>query len=204
VIEPGETVEVYVQVSNGGNAGASEVIATLRTGSPDAAIIDSTADLGAILAGATAGNESDPFLVEISPTPADTAIGFVLHLSSNQGAYEKSDYFTLYLYGFPGVAEHKTAVTPAITLSAHPNPFAKLTNINFGIEHSAERIELRIFDATGRLVRHMDHTMLHAPCAMQVVWDGTDDRGRHLPNGVYFVNLECDGRAEMSKVILVK
>ncbi|MBE0432015.1 hypothetical protein IBX73_00965 [candidate division WOR-3 bacterium] len=204
MIEPGETIEVYVQINNGGNAGASNVIATLRTGSPDAAITDSTADLGSIPAGATAGNESDPFLVEISPTATDTTIGFVLHLSSNQGAYEKSDYFTLYLYGFPGVAEHKTAVTPAITLSAHPNPFTKLTNINFGIEHSAERIELRIFDATGRLVRHMDHTMLHAPCAMQVVWDGTDDRGRHLPNGVYFVNLEYAGKVEKTKVILVK
>jgi len=72
-------------------------------------------------------------------------------------------------------------------LQVHPNPFRKLTTISFGIEHSAKSIELKIYDISGRLVRNLNCTMPHAPCTMQIIWDGTDEAHRPLPSGVYFL-----------------
>jgi len=37
-----------------------------------------------------------------------------------------------------------------------------------------------------------------------VIWDGTDDLGRKLPSGVYFVRLEADGFKKTEKAILLK
>lgn len=91
-----------------------------------------------------------------------------------------------------------------IALSVAPNPFTMLTNISFGIEQSAERIELGIYDATGRLVRDLSYAMPHAPCAMQVAWDGKDDIGRRVGSGVYFVTLENAGQKLVEKVVLLK
>ncbi|MBE0432014.1 hypothetical protein IBX73_00960 [candidate division WOR-3 bacterium] len=103
-----------------------------------------------------------------------------------------------------GVEEHDTGVPTGIALTASPNPFSKLTNVNFSIEHGAERIELRIYDATGRLVKDLHHAMLHAPCAMQVLWDGTDERGRFVPQGVYFIRLQAPDIVRTIKTILLR
>ena len=35
-------------------------------------------------------------------------------------------------------------------------------------------------------------------------WDGTDDRGRVVPAGVYFVVLEAGGRRSVARAVMVK
>jgi len=92
------------------------------------------------------------------------------------------------------------------TLSLHvaPNPFTKLTTVSFGIGQSAKSIELKIYDTTGRLVRNLYCAMPHAPCTMQIVWDGRDDQNRQLSSGVYFVQLAADDNKQTTKVILLR
>jgi hypothetical protein len=101
-------------------------------------------------------------------------------------------------YGLPEGANAK------ISLHVNPNPFSKLTNVSFSIEQRAERIEIDIYDAAGRLVRNLYDAMPHAPCAMQISWDGTDQSNRQLPGGVYFVRIETDNMQESAKIILVQ
>ncbi len=38
----------------------------------------------------------------------------------------------------------------------------------------------------------------------QVIWDGTDENGRHVASGVYFVDLNIKGNQQGTKVILLK
>jgi flagellar hook assembly protein FlgD len=94
------------------------------------------------------------------------------------------------------------------------NPFSKLTKISFGNEQSAESIELKIYDATGRLVKSFNlispASLREAgragvlPLASIVCWDGTDKHGLSLPAGVYFIRLEGNDFAKEEKVILLK
>ncbi|MBE0432539.1 M6 family metalloprotease domain-containing protein [candidate division WOR-3 bacterium] len=115
------------------------------------------------------------------------------------------------------ITDHQqTTISPLLAVA--PNPFSKLINISFCIEQSAERsvlegresssfrrdIELGIYDATGRLVRDYSYAMRYAPCAMQVVWGGCDDRGTRLGSGVYFIELRTGEYSETRKVLLIR
>ncbi len=87
-------------------------------------------------------------------------------------------------------------------LSICPNPFSKLTTVSFGKELSAESIELKIYNAGGRLVRQFDHKTIRP--SDHIIWDGTDDFGRKLSSGVYFIRLEGNGHRVSQKVVKLK
>jgi hypothetical protein len=110
-------------------------------------------------------------------------------------------------------ARLKTANLPSI--SVFPNPFSKLIKISFGKEHpdrithssygtgNAKSIGLKIYDATGRLVKQWNYSTIRQ--SDQVTWDGRDDKGDILETGVYFVLLTYDGLEPIrQKVVLLK
>ncbi|KPK68087.1 hypothetical protein AMJ87_12435, partial [candidate division WOR_3 bacterium SM23_60] len=84
-----------------------------------------------------------------------------------------------------------------------PNPFSKLINISFSIEHSAQSIELDIFDIAGRLVKSF-HSMPNSPGSWQITWNGSDNTGRALAAGVYFMKFRADDYTQVEKVILLR
>jgi hypothetical protein len=80
--------------------------------------------------------------------------------------------------------------TPQLAPS-HPNPFAALTNIPFALD-AAARVELRIYDVSGRMVRKLvDQEM--EPGRHQVIWDGRDGNGGAVRSGTYFYKLTLNG-----------
>ena len=208
IIDPGETIQIFVQLMNSGNATANDVTTILRTGDPDANITDSTAAFGLISAGSVAANYGDPFEVEISATPSDTTIGFVLDITCNSGAYHKSDYFTFYLYGSPGVEELRSGITTVAALSICPNPFKQATEISYTLPYSGHTTQanfnLKIYDVSGRMVRDLSGLLQATGYSTTLRWDGTDDNGRRVANGIYFIALDSHDVKERVKVILVK
>jgi len=74
----------------------------------------------------------------------------------------------------PGTAENVAGV------ASFPNPFSATTTIRLAPTGAARR-GVRLFDASGRLVR-----TLEAADGSFVVWDGTDNRGQETGPGVYF------------------
>jgi hypothetical protein len=211
IIDPGETIQIHIEIMNSGNSVANNVSTILRTGDPDAVIIDSTADLGSIIPGAVANNYAEPYTVEISATPTDTAFGCALYISCNNGEYHKSDYFTFYLYFSPGIEELNTSALGSFGLNVFPNPFRQLASIQYTIPYqrnsasgNTTKSGLKIYDVTGRLVKDFSESISVSGHQASVAWDGSDDNGRQLANGVYFVSLDCDSERERTKVILVK
>jgi hypothetical protein len=90
--------------------------------------------------------------------------------------------------------------------SVFPNPFSKATKISFGKEQSAKSIGLKIYDATGRVVRSFPIINLCNPnkSVVSVYWDGTDDIGNSLSAGVYFIHLSNFIDAQSIPVILLR
>jgi hypothetical protein len=204
-IEPGETIDIYATVENGGNAVAYNVTGILETDDPDANIVQSTALFGDIAPGEHASNYGSPFIAQISATPSDTTIGLVLHLNGNNGAYQKSDYFTFYIYGSPGVEELKSNAFRTISLAVNPNPFRHKVNIRCMIPSTGmDNISLGIYDVTGRLVKSFYPESSIMNHESSFLWNGTDEHGRQLAGGVYFVNLDVAGSVQKTKVILLK
>jgi len=90
-----------------------------------------------------------------------------------------------------------------VTLSANvPNPFSGGTRIAFALPAPAE-VDLRIFDAAGRLVR----TLATGPLAAgrhEVEWDGADARGRAAPSGRYLLRLRAGGSERAKPILLIR
>lgn len=82
-------------------------------------------------------------------------------------------------------------------LQVWPNPFRKRIYIRFSMVHGAKGLELKIFDTSGRLVNE-----LVVPSSGQsvITWDGTDEEGRRVAPGVYFLSI---GNKARWKVILL-
>jgi hypothetical protein len=97
------------------------------------------------------------------------------------------------------------------SLQIYPNPFHKTTVINYIIPHVTAATEselyasLTIYDITGRLVKSFDREALRTNGqSNHVIWDGIDDRGRSVANGIYFVILEHNTERLQEKIILMK
>jgi subtilisin family serine protease len=81
----------------------------------------------------------------------------------------------------------------ATLLGGRPNPFNPRTEIRFLLARPG-RVNLRLYDARGRLVASLDGGW--RPAGVQgITWQGRDGEGRDLPSGVYYGRLLLDGRA---------
>lgn len=84
-----------------------------------------------------------------------------------------------------------------------PNPFNPSTSIRYDVPAGGGVVTLRIYDASGRLIR----TLADRPQTAgqkTLIWDGRDDRGRSVVSGVFFYRLQAPGYKKTLKMILVR
>jgi hypothetical protein len=98
--------------------------------------------------------------------------------------------------------EADAEVSPARFLAASPNPCNPEALISFGLRMD-EEVRLSVFTATGRLVRGLTDGLFPAG-THHVRWNGSDNQGRALPSGVYFIRLETTTNQESRKLILLR
>jgi predicted outer membrane repeat protein len=86
-----------------------------------------------------------------------------------------------------------------------PNPFGHTTRLSYVIPDgmTAEPVLLRIFDASGRLVRTLVDGPQHAG-VHTVRWDGRNTAGETLANGLFFYRLTRDGVSRSRSVMLLR
>jgi hypothetical protein len=83
-----------------------------------------------------------------------------------------------------------------------PNPAVGSTAISFNLPVEA-KVTLRVFDATGALVRVLSDRVYPAG-QHRVSWDGVNERGRRVSAGVYFYSIEAGSFAATKKMLLVQ
>jgi len=102
----------------------------------------------------------------------------------------------------PSAGAARSVLPRGSLLQNSPNPFSSETRIAFSVE-SAGPTSLKVFDATGRLVREISSRHL-TPGRYVEHWDGRDESGRALPAGTYFCRLEGPGWADVKKMTLAR
>lgn len=100
-----------------------------------------------------------------------------------------------------GVEENKKS-DDAGNLSINPNPFQTSTRIN--IANDTKRIDLKIYDVTGTLVRQIMVGLRTNTSGKEIAWFGDDDYGRRLTSGVYFLQMKTGDKMQTGKVLLLK
>ncbi len=83
-----------------------------------------------------------------------------------------------------------------------PNPFNSETRIQYRLPEGG-MVRLRVFDILGREVLRLRDGVQPAG-QHEARWDGTTRDGMAVVSGVYFVQLECEGRLAVQKVLLVR
>ena len=85
-----------------------------------------------------------------------------------------------------------------------PNPFNPVTTIGYSVPGSKpERVTLRIFTASGRLVRTLVSRPVE-PGYHEARWDGKDDNGRDSASGVYLYRAEIGATSFTRKMALLR
>ena len=103
----------------------------------------------------------------------------------------------------PTSVEDQTSRPGAFSLEQnHPNPFNPSTTIRYRLPAAAQ-VDLRVFDALGRPVRHLVEGRQEAG-VYTAVWDGADDRGGQLASGVYFYRLSAGQHSQTRRLVLLR
>ena len=129
-----------------------------------------------------------------------------------QGApYPNNDYgwgtlnvYTALLYSIEESKNNKV-VYPGLII--YPNPFSSLTEIKFqsATQYGGQgKNTLKIFDATGRLVKSFSLSTPFALRPTHITWDGTDAANRKLPSGVYFLKFKAGDYSATKKLLLIR
>lgn len=84
----------------------------------------------------------------------------------------------------------------------YPNPFRNFTSISFSLAKSSG-VTLRIFDMTGNLIRSLINNESMDAGDNTLLWDGTDNNGRRVSNGVYYYSLQTDSYTTSRKMIMI-
>lgn len=83
-----------------------------------------------------------------------------------------------------------------------PNPFTGTTRLDYTLARES-RVTLAVFDVAGREVRRLEAGR-RAAGTHSAAWDGRDDAGRRLANGLYLARLDVDGRSSVRNLVMLK
>jgi len=105
-----------------------------------------------------------------------------------------------------GATDAKEAMLPPGRFELHPtrpNPFDGTTTISYDVP-SLSRVDVRIFDVAGRLVRAVRTGAPHAPGRYRLTWDARDQAGHRVPAGIYFCRIEAGEFCKSRKMVLLR
>jgi N-acetylneuraminic acid mutarotase len=102
-----------------------------------------------------------------------------------------------------------------LQLTVFPNPFRKHATINCQIPNinpphsmadqmnAQSQIAIAIYNSSGRLVKLYNRSSIAQLHNYSITWSGTDEIGRPVPAGVYFVTVRIDDQEVTGKIVIL-
>ena len=108
----------------------------------------------------------------------------------------------------PNLAPAKPNKMPPVFALAqnYPNPFgtsSEATSIKYSIPSSSDRVVLRVYDVSGRLVRTLVNSVRDGDQYV-ATWDGKNERGARVAAGIYFYKLQFGPKTMTKKMVLFR
>jgi FlgD Ig-like domain len=155
----------------------------------------------AMLLSMGAGSGTATVLVDLDPS-LPSGGGGSLNLAGVQSA-------TRLAQAMPTDVESASAPVPQMAApgapsveAARPNPFGDETEVAYALP-TATRATLRVYSASGRLVRTLVDSEMPAG-VHRARWDGRDTEGRSAGSGIYFLRFSAGGVARTSRIMLLR
>jgi hypothetical protein len=110
------------------------------------------------------------------------------------------DSFVVSKADIPTTVRHPVA--PSIDLAIRPNPFADDAQLNYLVP-SDRRVTLEVFNVRGQHVRTLlDRDQERG--AHIATWDGRDQKGTRVAQGVYFAVLRIGSEKRTARLVLIR
>ncbi|MFQ6673617.1 MAG: choice-of-anchor B family protein [Fidelibacterota bacterium] len=188
VPNPGENLFIFVGLKNHGSMATATDI-TARLASDDGCLEflqGGEVAYGDIAPGATSTGGST-YRVEISDSCAgNTDILFELSIAS-EGYPFWSDSFAVHVVSLD-ISSGEVVLPRAYALHQnYPNPFNPATELRYELPERAY-VEIIVFDLLGRRVRTLTKGV-EGPGFKSLAWDASDEDGRRVGAGVYFLRM---------------
>ncbi|MEO0115032.1 MAG: T9SS type A sorting domain-containing protein [candidate division WOR-3 bacterium] len=100
------------------------------------------------------------------------------------------------------VTNHQLSPKSPILYQNYPNPFKTQTIIKFFLPKES-KVNLSIYDATGRLIKNLINEPKE-PGEYMLEWCGEDRQGKKVNPGVYFYTLKIDDKVLKKKTVILK
>jgi hypothetical protein len=142
-------------------------------------------------------NKDGEIVVDINRISGDYAVCAEIFLYEYDKEVEEGKSFVAKTAGF----------SPSIPLTNHvfqnaPNPFGHRTSISYQLAHEGQ-VSLKVYNIAGQLV----NTLIEGfskPGVFTVSWDGRDDNGKKVANGVYLYRLNTKEYSKTMKLAIIK
>jgi len=85
----------------------------------------------------------------------------------------------------------------------YPNPFNPGTTISF-TQSKMSQVNIKIFDVTGRLIKTIVRGREFSRGSHSVYWNGTNQQGKKVGSGIYFVGFSANTFWDMKRMLLLK
>ena len=86
--------------------------------------------------------------------------------------------------------------------SNYPNPFNPITAINYDLPEERD-VNIIIYDLLVRTIRHLDLNKIKAD-RHKFLWHGTNDFGKRVSTGIYFLQITAGQDIQIQKMLLLK
>jgi len=111
----------------------------------------------------------------------------------------------VYEYGSPVYSVHETEVSEENIIFNYPNPFNTSTTISFYETMNVhEEVQVEIYNLKGQKVKKFLIVPTSPGHTISVIWDGKDDKGRIVTNGIYFCKVSAEKREFVKKLVLIR
>ncbi|MCK4358977.1 MAG: T9SS type A sorting domain-containing protein, partial [Candidatus Cloacimonetes bacterium] len=81
-----------------------------------------------------------------------------------------------------------------VLLQNYPNPFSTSTTISFSATDLHRLTQIKIYNIKGQLVKQLFPISIGINSQLSIDWDGKDENGKQLSNGIYFYSLKIGDR----------
>jgi len=147
--------------------------------------------------GVAANNRTVGLSFELSGLVDTTAPSTKVHLIA-----AIMDYFGVPPTGITDEQEfNSTSVTPELFINPNPARYGFRITLQ-GLP--GQKITLKIYDVSGRCVSTLIENVASMEGQQAYFWKGIDDRGRKVPAGIYFVQLETADIYTTAKAIILR
>ena len=140
---------------------------------------------------------SDP---QLSPEPCE--VYDHCHHSSGDGVLCGIGFLDYSDTSTVNIVKDGSLLSEYLSFSNYPNPFNPFTVIEYEIPVESE-VSIAVYDILGKEIRSLISQYVDRGRHF-VRWDGTDDKGRKMPSGMYISAIKIQDKIQRRKMLLLR